>query len=118
MMDVEYDQLWGFTYVHYVEEKVVDKIPYRFLKTFEAPYIDENGETTIRHYSMLVRNLDMEVVNELPPLAEALVMKGILKSNLINGINYGVVDLNASTEVIMQDILENKSRLFTRYKGQ
>ena len=67
---------------------------------------------------MLVRNLDMEVVNELPPLAEALVMKGILKSNLINGINYGVVDLNASTEVIMQDILENKSRLFTRYKGQ
>ena len=118
MMDVEYDQLWGFTYVHYVEEKVVDKIPYRFLKTFEAPYIDENGETTIRHYSMLVRNLDMEVVNELPPMAEALVMKGILKSNLINGINYGVVDLNASTEVIMQDILENKSRLFTRYKGQ
>ena len=118
MMDVEHNQLWGFTYVHYVEEKVQDKITYRFQKTFKAPYIDENGIKKTKCYSMLVRNLDVNVVIDLVPLAGVLVNKGILKSILINGINYGIVDLSASTEPILKDILENKSRLFTHYEGQ
>ena len=118
MMDVPYEQIWGFTYIHYVEEKVQDKFNYRFQKTFEAPYIDGNGETTIRQYSMLVRDLDMDVVMDLLPLSAAFVEKGILKSHLVNGINYGVVDMSETTETILQDILTNKSRLFTHYKGQ
>lgn len=118
MIDVPENGLWGFTYVHFVEEKYVKHIPYRYMKEFRGVYIDENLQKSDRTYSMLVRDLDMDVRVELDPLAEALTKEGVLKSYKINKVYYTVVDLYSSTRIVSEDILNNKSRLFTHYNGQ
>ena len=46
----------SFTFVHYVEER--EKAPYRYLKSFTAPYTDESGMTQTRTYKMFVRRLE------------------------------------------------------------
>jgi hypothetical protein len=51
-------------------------------------------------------------------LAEAFTREGVLTSYRINNEYYTVVDLYSSTRIVAEDILTNKSRLFTRYNGQ
>ena len=118
MMDVPENHLMGFTYVHFVEEKYWQNIPYRYLKDFRGNYIDEHLQESYRTYTMLVRDLDLDVKVELNPLAEALTREGVLTSYKINNEYYTVVDLYNSTRIVTEDILTNKSRLFTHYKGQ
>ena len=118
MIDVPENHIWGFTYVHFVEEKFREFIPYRYMKEFRGTYIDESLRESIRTYTMFVRNLDMDVRVELDPLAEAFTREGVLTSYRINNEYYTVVDLYSSTRIVAEDILTNKSRLFTRYNGQ
>lgn len=118
MIDVPENHIWGFTFVHFIEEKYIKNISYRYMKEFRGIYIDEKLQKSDRIYSMLVRDLDMDVRVELNPLAEVLTKEGVLKSYKINKVYYTVVDLYSSTRIVSDDILYNKSRLFTRYNGQ
>lgn len=100
----------GLTFVHYIEQMV--GVPYRYNKDFTAPYIDENGEKSIRTYSMYVRDLEMDPrhINGFLPLGEMLEEMGISVNYEVNGIPFHVVDLNAMYPVVEADIKENDSR--------
>lgn len=105
-----------FTYVHYVEEML--KAPYRYLKVFVAPYIDKNGTTSIREYSMYVRDLDLDVLATINPLGEELEKKGVVKKYEIAGIPVRVLRFGEVHPYIEHDILENRSRKLCTYIGQ
>lgn len=105
-----------FTYVHHVEEML--QAPYRYLKTFAAPYIDQTGSTFSRNYSMYVRNLDMNVKVTVNPLGEELEKKGVIKKYEVAGIPVRVLRFGDVHPYIEQDILQNRSRKLCTYIGQ
>jgi len=115
IIDVEYSSC--YTFVHHVEE-MSDIRTYRYLKSFTSEYIDENSIKKIRSYSMLVRNLDLDVQNDLFPIGIEMENCGIAKKSIINDIPFTIVNMNASFDLIMQDIKENRSRKICKYIGQ
>lgn len=106
-----------FTYVHYIEERA-GVSNYRYPKSFTAGYIDEDGTETTRTYSMLVRDLNDYYATEFEPLEEELNKRGIMNVIDINGVAYRIVDLFKSSEVIMDDIRNNQSRMLCKHKWQ
>ncbi len=113
------DFKFSYTFVHHVEEKEhIDKIPYRYIKTFTSKYIDEYGQESIRDYDMLVRCLEKNVRMDLGPLGKVLIDENIMKIYKQNGIHLYSVDVYKSYDIIKNDILYNNSRLFCIYDGQ
>lgn len=109
----------SYTFMHYVEEVgYLNQITYRYMKTFTSKYIDENGNESVKDYSMLVRDLDKNVRMHLAPLGQEFIDKNIMKTYSQNGIHLYSVDVYKSYDVIKNDILYNNSRLFCIYDGQ
>ena len=106
-----------FTFVHYVEQSS-GTIKYRYLKNFSAPYIDNNGDTTVRKYSLLVRDLELDVVTDFRPIEEELKDRGAIQEETINGVPIKMVNLHACVPPILNDITNNNSRKICQYKGQ
>lgn len=106
MIDVDYQN--SFTFVHYVEKS--EKADYRYDKNFISMYVDENGEQTQKEYSMHVRDLDKEVITRINPIGEKIKQKKASIHKLINGIEFVLVDLNESYEIIKYDIKNNEGR--------
>lgn len=106
-----------FTFVHFVEE-VSGIREYRYIKSFQAGYIDKNQVLSTREYTMLVRNLDLEVENNLVPLGIEMENNGISKMSLINNVPFYVVDLYSAYEMIMDDVKYNRSKKICKYLGQ
>ena len=115
IIDVEYTRC--FTFVHYVEEASGNRT-YRYTKFFTADYIDEDSNKTLRSYSMLVRDLDLNVQNDLSPVGIEMEKAEIARKFRINDIFFTIVDMNTSFDLIMKDIKENKSRKICKYIGQ
>ena len=107
----------GFTYPHYVEQKS-GVVQYRYEKNFTAKYIDAEGKTEERTYSMFVRSYELETRNDFAPLHAYLRELGVEKHFCVNDIHYYMIDLHAAVDPIMDDVVNNKSRKFCIYKGQ
>ena len=108
----------SFTFVHYVEEELLDKVKYRYLKDFEADYTDESGHTEKRKYQMCVRSYAYDVTELVDPYEEAWIAAGAQENKYINDIKYAVINLSKTYPIIKKDILENRSRCLCSYKGQ
>lgn len=106
-----------FTYVHYVEQQS-GVVKYRFIKNFTANYIDEEGNEDTRTYSMFVRHLDMDVEVTIDPIEEDLKKKSIEQEIQINSSVIKEIHMGDAYDIIMNDIIENKSRKLCIYKGQ
>lgn len=52
----------GITLFHYMEEVV--GVSYRYIKNFTDTYVDENNNSSIKTYSMYVRDLDYEIITD------------------------------------------------------
>ncbi len=114
---IDKDLQHSFVFVHYVEENN-GPVPYRYLKDFTADYTDENGVTTVRTYSMNVRDLDMDVQNRIYPYEPDFKAAGIEEQFYINGIEYKKINLRGAYPIIARDVRENRSRKLCRYIGQ
>jgi aminoglycoside 3-N-acetyltransferase len=106
-----------YTFVHFVEEQT-GGIPYRYQKYFTADYIDEDGVLSRRTYSMLVRDLDMDVRMAINPFEEPFLSAGAMTRKKINAVDFRMVDMRASFDIIQDDILNNRSRKICSYIGQ
>ena len=108
----------SFTYIHYIEE-MASPIEYRYMKNFTSKYIDSEGSETTRTYSMLVRDLDLDVQTIFEPIEEDFVRNGLEHAYEINSINYYVIDdLHSLIVPVLDDIKNNKSRKICKYIGQ
>ena len=79
MIDCDFNH--AFTFLHYAEEKV-SNLCYRFTKKFTSKYIDEYGKQSTKTYTMLVRNLLMDVEVEMTPFENDMINLGIAKKPL------------------------------------
>ena len=114
IIDVPYNHC--FTFMHYIEQKT--GVSYRYEKTFSVDYTDEKGVKNLRSYSMYVRDLDMDVVNDMTKMGELFETKGISSVQIINGIEFKNVDLAPCAPLIENDIRFNRSKNICRFKGQ
>lgn len=104
----------GYTFVHYVEELV--GVPYRYLKDFTGSYIDENGNESIRTYSMNVRDLDMDMIQI--DAVEGYLEPLVRQKKVYYGTAFKLINFAESFLLIKDDIVNNRSRNFVTYKGQ
>lgn len=99
-----------YTFVHYVEQKYENEleVTYRFHKSFQSLYKDENGKVDMRSYSMFVRYRDAD---EGPSREEEFVQ--LLKKHQaisfldINGFDYKIIDMAASVPAVIEFIKAN-----------
>ncbi|MCR4739687.1 MAG: AAC(3) family N-acetyltransferase [Lachnospiraceae bacterium] len=124
MMEHDFDNLFidkdlqhSFVFVHYVEEQN-GPVPYRYLKDFTADYTDKNGITTRRTYSMNVRDLDLDVENRIYPYEPEFIEKGVMRRFYINGLEFKLINLRGSYDIIAEDVKHNRSRKLCSYIGQ
>jgi len=98
----------AFTFVHYAEE--TERVSYRYFKEFRAPYIDEEGHSEIRGYTMFVRDLEKGVVSSVDPIGETLETKKIAVLKKIHGVDFRMIRLKNAYEEIVGDIRQNSGR--------
>ena len=67
---------------------------------------------------MLVRDLDKNVRLESAPLVQKFIENNVMKTYEKNGIYLYSVDVYNSYDIMKNDILYNKSKLFCIYDGQ
>lgn len=115
MLDVDMSK--AFTFVHYVEEKV-SNLCYRFNKNFTSEYIDEYGRKSKKTYSMLVRNMLLDVKTDLRPLEEEIIGLGLATKVYYKDITSLIIpDVSLTIPIIEKDIRTNYSRKFCSYAG-
>lgn len=114
-IDVSYQN--SFTFAHYAEEWE-GNVPYRYVKDFTAGYIDEHGKEEERTYSMFVRDLDRNVYVTIDPMEKQFLEAKAVQRYLINGVDFGLLDLEKAYELMKNDILYNRSRNLCTYDGQ
>ena len=105
-----------FTFVHYTEECAMS--PYRYFKYFTAEYIDRDGISDHRTYSMFVRDLDLDVNTNLAPIEEDFKIQKVVSEYLINDISFKMVDLEGCFPIMYDDIKNNRARKICSYNGQ
>lgn len=83
----------SMTFYHHVEE--MHEVPYRYKKTFVAPYTDAAGHTEQRGYDLFVRDIDRGVLTSVDRMGERLWDKGLYRGDR-PGHNTGlrVIDAN------------------------
>jgi aminoglycoside 3-N-acetyltransferase len=69
----------SMTFYHHVEE--MKRVPYRFFKDFHGTYIDREGQTSERTYTIYVRDLERNVVTEGNPAAELMWSAGVYRGD-------------------------------------
>lgn len=113
-IDINLDQ--GFTFVHHMEQ--IGKVPYRFNKSFVANYIDYDGNLTEREYSMFVRKLELNPIQDMKALELEYLESGIANNYIINDIRYMVVDTFKAYLPLLNDIINNNCKKIYKYDGQ
>lgn len=100
-------------------EQVVG-VPYRYIKDFTAPYTDEAGNTSMKTYSMNVRDYDMDPQYVEPQTVFSRILRDlkVLNTQEINGEPVSTVLLKELAQVEEVEIKCNKCRNMYTYKGQ
>ncbi len=104
----------SYTFVHYVEEMV--GVPYRYLKNFTAGYIDEDGNESIRTYSMHVRDLRADIYVTIYPYEEEFKAAGASRRYEVNGIPMKTISMGKTYDIILRDVRDNNSSKLCEYK--
>lgn len=112
-IDVNYDKF--ATFIHYCEEKT--GVTYRFMKDFTAEYIDEDGISEVRTYSMYVRPLNYKVGVNINPLHDILLENDAVRESVVNGIPYYLVKMKPACDLAVLDIKDNSSKNIAIYPG-
>jgi len=94
------------TQIHHCE--AMANVPYRHDKVFEGEYIDEDGNSSIRKYSMHVRPLNLSVSNDVTcteAFGDMLKERGIYICKMYDGkVEFSSFLLHEMTEVLIEDL--------------
>lgn len=96
----------GITLFHYVE-KVVG-VPYRYIKNFTDTYVDEKGNSSIKTYSMYVRDLDYEIITDDTVYIPLLEENGIKINGSFMDISIESYRIKRMCQVYEEDFRKNK----------
>lgn len=96
------------TQIHHCE--AMAEVPYRLDKIFKGEYVDENGASSVREYSMHVRPLNLNVSNEVTNSTEfgdMLKEKGIYIQKMYDDkVECSAFLIHEMTECLIEDLKE------------
>ena len=110
-LDLSTTTLRSMTFKHYVEESI--HVPYRYPKFFMGEYIDADGNSEIRTYSMYVRNLNVQM--ESCQNDEFYLEGNTAVKEKFHGWDMIAVDLPRAYELMKDDFLNNGGKNIYRF---
>ena len=97
---------WGLTQRHLAEK--LAEVPYRYEKVFEGEYIDSNGVSSTKKYSMYVRQLDIQVeLNDYSVIEGDWEETGVKISKKWNDISCCSIKLKEAMDYLYDDLIHN-----------
>ncbi|NWG32930.1 MAG: AAC(3) family N-acetyltransferase [Chloroflexi bacterium] len=82
----------SMTFFHHIEQ--MEGVDYRFLKQFTGQVTDENGNTYVDTFEMLVRDIDKGVITEVDPMGALMEQAGIVKIRKIGEADVKLMKAN------------------------
>lgn len=101
---------------HHIEK--IASVPFRFEKMFTSEYVNWEGNSSTKTYSMFVRYYEYEAQEHLAPMNSILETLGITKTTFIDEIPFRVCDEKNAASILYIDMKYNDSRNSYVYKGQ
>lgn len=96
---------FGLTFVHYAEEII--GVDYRYNKVFSSNYIDYYGDKTKKNYQFYVRDIEKCKSTVISPLLDKK-LKSNYWNKYINDIYFGIVNLRAVGDIMLEDLRQKK----------
>jgi aminoglycoside 3-N-acetyltransferase len=100
----------SMTFFHHIEQ--MEGVDYRFLKQFTGQVTDENGNTYIDTFEMLVRDIDKGVVTEVNPMGELMEKAGIVKIRKIGEADVKLMKANEVYEFTAREMKRDPHLLY------
>jgi aminoglycoside 3-N-acetyltransferase len=100
----------SLTFVHYVEQQ--EGCDYRHQKDFVG-YIIVNGKKYEDTFTMLVRDLDRNIITNVDPMGEILEEKGAVKINKIGKSIIKVMNTKEVYDIIAKEMKKNPRLLYS-----
>ena len=110
-IDVDLDGC--FSTIYYFEQKF--GVPYRYIKYFKSSYIDENGISSVKTYSMNVRYAEINSKFSGKEMYEYLKNNKAVEEYHINKSFVSIFNIKKTEMYIKDDILNNNSKKFMIY---
>lgn len=110
-IDVDLDGC--FSTIYYFEQKY--GVPYRYIKYFKSSYIDENGISSVKTYSMNVRYAEINSKFSGKEMYEYLKNNKAVEEYHINKSFVSIFKIKKTEMYIKDDILNNNSKKFMIY---
>ena len=110
-IDVDLDGC--FSTIYYFEQKY--GVPYRYIKYFKSSYIDENGISSVKTYSMNVRYAEINSKFSGKEMYEYLKNNKAVEEYHINKSFVSIFNIKKTEMYIKDDILNNNSKKFMIY---
>lgn len=107
MLIIGLDYQHSYTFVHYAEE--MNRVDYRYSKEFSGNYTDQDGKTTLRAYSLYVRDLGKGVQTSVNPIGKVFEERGAAEVVAVNGVVFTLIDLKKSYDIVTEDIRSNQA---------
>jgi aminoglycoside 3-N-acetyltransferase len=73
----------SMTFFHHVEE--LEGVNYRYMKSFTGEVTNEQGQTSVETFTMLVRDLEQGVITAVDPMGAFLEEAGVITTQKIGG---------------------------------
>lgn len=103
----------GFTFDHYCEE--IANVNYRYHKFFKGKYINDNGETKLKEYSMYVRKLNENFVTGISDkMDKKLIDIDAYKFYKFNEIYFGIINLKLAGDLMIEDIKKGGGLIYKK----
>jgi len=100
----------SMTFFHHIEQ--MEGVDYRFLKQFTGEVTDENGNTYIDTFEMLVRDIDKGVITEVNPMGELMEKAGVIKSAKIGEADVKLMKANEVYEFTAREMKRDPHLLY------
>jgi aminoglycoside 3-N-acetyltransferase len=100
----------SMTFFHHIEQ--MEGVDYRFLKQFTGEVTDENGNTYIDTFEMLVRDIDKGVITEVNPMGTLMEKAGVIKSGKIGEADVKLMKANEVYEFTAREMKRDPYLLY------
>lgn len=99
-----------FPFIHYVEERHQNFIPFRYMRNYRSRYKDEKGNLSYKTYSLFIDSNCYQIKENIKGVEKMLLKEGVATIGRINNIPYKIIDLAKSYSVFLRDIIDNKCK--------
>ncbi len=106
----------SMTFFHHIEQ--MEGVDYRFIKYFTGEVTDENGNTWVDTFDMLVRDLDKGVHTMVDPMGALLEERGFIQSCRIGEADVKLMKANDVYRITAVEMRKNPNLLYYVEKNE